>query len=313
MGWGAGARALGMGRAFVAVSDDASAGYWNPAGLAKLQHTHVTGLHALLWEGATYSFVGVAFPTLTHGTFGFNGTLLRVGDIERRNAVNDVVPGMFESVKSAFAVSYGLSCSGQWQMGVTVKHIGRWLDGGHSGFVSADGGVLVAPLSWVTAGLSVKNLSAVRYNTLDDLPMSVQAGLAVKGWDDAVLVTAALDQSGRWNAGAEVQVASPLLFRLGAGAWETTAGLGIHWEDVVLDYSGGLHRELGFSHRFSVSWRLGESLALTREALAKQTFDRAFEAFERGDHPAAEQFLNDVLALDPDHRSASYLLNKVKR
>ena len=31
---GVGARALGMGGAFVGLADDASAGYWNPAGLA---------------------------------------------------------------------------------------------------------------------------------------------------------------------------------------------------------------------------------------------------------------------------------------
>jgi len=31
---GVGTRADGMGGAFVAVADDASAGYWNPAGIA---------------------------------------------------------------------------------------------------------------------------------------------------------------------------------------------------------------------------------------------------------------------------------------
>ena len=34
---GIGARALGMGGAFVSVADDASAAYWNPAGLVQLE------------------------------------------------------------------------------------------------------------------------------------------------------------------------------------------------------------------------------------------------------------------------------------
>ena len=34
---GGGARALGMGGAFVTIADDATAGYWNPAGLALLK------------------------------------------------------------------------------------------------------------------------------------------------------------------------------------------------------------------------------------------------------------------------------------
>src|ERR1700687_118089 len=36
MAYGAGARSLAMGAAFVGVADDASAGYWNPAGLSQI-------------------------------------------------------------------------------------------------------------------------------------------------------------------------------------------------------------------------------------------------------------------------------------
>ena len=40
---GVGARALGMGGAFVAISNDVTAGYWNPAALAhiKIGRAHV--------------------------------------------------------------------------------------------------------------------------------------------------------------------------------------------------------------------------------------------------------------------------------
>ncbi|MCH9007654.1 hypothetical protein IIA29_06555, partial [candidate division KSB1 bacterium] len=34
--WGIGAKALGIGRAFTSIADDASALYWNPAGMASL-------------------------------------------------------------------------------------------------------------------------------------------------------------------------------------------------------------------------------------------------------------------------------------
>ncbi len=39
---GAGARAIGMGGAFVSIADDATAVYWNPAGLAQLKKPEVT-------------------------------------------------------------------------------------------------------------------------------------------------------------------------------------------------------------------------------------------------------------------------------
>ena len=37
---GVGARALGMGSVFVSIADDATATYWNPAGLAKITKKH---------------------------------------------------------------------------------------------------------------------------------------------------------------------------------------------------------------------------------------------------------------------------------
>lgn len=45
---GIGAAALGMGGAFVAVANDLSAIYWNPAGLSQLKGLHVQADYALL-------------------------------------------------------------------------------------------------------------------------------------------------------------------------------------------------------------------------------------------------------------------------
>src|SRR5262245_19441889 len=59
LGGGAGARALGMGNAYTAVADDASAIYWNPAGLASMHHDEVQLSHEFRFGNLVdYSFVG---------------------------------------------------------------------------------------------------------------------------------------------------------------------------------------------------------------------------------------------------------------
>ncbi|MFQ5602807.1 MAG: hypothetical protein ACE5HS_06020 [bacterium] len=62
--WGVGAKALGMGRAFTSISDDASALYWNPAGLSAL--SRIGGsfmfMHIPLQEGASFNYLAGAVP-----------------------------------------------------------------------------------------------------------------------------------------------------------------------------------------------------------------------------------------------------------
>jgi len=65
---GAGARALGMGGAFVALADDASAVYWNPAGIASIDKIEVEAMHAEQFGNLiNYDFVATAFPISNPG------------------------------------------------------------------------------------------------------------------------------------------------------------------------------------------------------------------------------------------------------
>ena len=64
--YGAGARAMGMGGAFVAIADDASAVYYNPAGISQLERAQFSGLHVTLWEGVNYDVINFVIPTLDY-------------------------------------------------------------------------------------------------------------------------------------------------------------------------------------------------------------------------------------------------------
>ena len=53
---GSGARAMGMGGAFIAIADDATAASWNPAGLIQLERPELSIVGAYLNRREGFSF-----------------------------------------------------------------------------------------------------------------------------------------------------------------------------------------------------------------------------------------------------------------
>src|SRR5438445_6968526 len=78
-----GARAVGMGGAFVAVADDASSLYWNPAGIARLSQSEAIFHHANWIADMNFNFGGVAVPIEGLGTVGISFTSLTMDEMER--------------------------------------------------------------------------------------------------------------------------------------------------------------------------------------------------------------------------------------
>jgi hypothetical protein len=72
---GVGARAMGMGSAYVAVADDPTALHWNPAGLAASgEAIQITAMHNEWIEDFRQEFAAVAFPILGgSGATAFSG------------------------------------------------------------------------------------------------------------------------------------------------------------------------------------------------------------------------------------------------
>jgi hypothetical protein len=81
-----GAVATGLGGAFTAFSDDMSAIYYNPAGLANIRNFNLFGWQHSNWllgliPDAYYEFGSLVYPTL-RGTIGLSLTYLTIGEVE---------------------------------------------------------------------------------------------------------------------------------------------------------------------------------------------------------------------------------------
>ncbi len=122
---GAGARGLGMGGAQVASAKDATAGYWNPAGLTGIKEYPNVGLmHAEYFDGiAKYDYLSAAMPIQDNKrALGFSILRFAVDDIP--NTLYLVEPDgrvNYENIQTFSTADYALLLSFAQKLKETEK------------------------------------------------------------------------------------------------------------------------------------------------------------------------------------------------
>jgi long-subunit fatty acid transport protein len=120
---GVSARADGMGGAFISVADDASALYYNPAGLVQIPGREAVFTLVNYPADITYLFAGTTFPLSFGGVLGFAFYGLSAGDIPKTTYEYPLgVDGWTFGAKDyAFGVSYSRYLTDRFSLGITVK------------------------------------------------------------------------------------------------------------------------------------------------------------------------------------------------
>ncbi len=80
---GIGARATGMGEASVAVADDVSSIYWNPAGLMQIRGSQLSAMHTEWLDDIRYEWLGFAQPLAPWLTVAADVAYIHMGSIPR--------------------------------------------------------------------------------------------------------------------------------------------------------------------------------------------------------------------------------------
>jgi len=122
-----GARAAGMGEAFVAIADDATATYWNPAGLAFQSQKQVSLMHAnwlqTLAPDLFYDYASYVQPLEGLGTLGIAVTYLNLGEQLITGEDSPDILGQFNSNEFSVAASFGGQLSTNSAIGISLKFI----------------------------------------------------------------------------------------------------------------------------------------------------------------------------------------------
>jgi hypothetical protein len=119
-----GARACGLGQSFIGIADDATAMYWNPAGLAYMNGRNVALMHSqLIPELANdvyYEYFGYTQEVAGLGMMGVSFTFLTYGKWQAMGESGE--PGdFFSSYEFAIGATYAALLSENISAGVSLK------------------------------------------------------------------------------------------------------------------------------------------------------------------------------------------------
>ncbi|MBT8379848.1 MAG: PorV/PorQ family protein [Ignavibacteria bacterium] len=126
---GVGGRAAALGEAFVAIADDASALYWNPAGLAQFKKNEVIFSHNNWVVDINHDFLGVVYHLDSDNTLGASLTALTMDDMAVTTEYAPFGTGEYFSFTDiAISLSYARKMTEQFSFGGTVKYVEETLD-----------------------------------------------------------------------------------------------------------------------------------------------------------------------------------------
>lgn len=271
---GAGARAAGMGEAYSAVCADAGAVYWNPGALSALRGVSGTFTHAGLFGALTYDYLGYAQSLKNIGTVALGIQYLSAGRIPETDSGGFETGNNMTPVQLAVSAAYSRKIGG-FGIGAAAKYIRSRLAGSASA-LAADAGILSPGLinDKLRLAFVVQNAGGgLKYGQrADPLPLNFKLGGAFSFSDKLIL---GLDVNFPRDNGLYAGAGAEYLFRYSAvsfagrlgyntrtpgdidGMAGVSAGLGIMFRNLALDYAFIPFGSLGSAHRISLNFNFG--------------------------------------------------------
>ena len=188
------ARSAALGRAYVAIADDANATYYNPAALVDneqkdMSFTMYKPIPALASD-VFFAYGTYAQPVRQVGNLGFSLSYVSLGKQVRTSETGTEL-GDFTSFDLAVGVSYGMKVMKKLSTGVTLKFIHEHLSdagAGHEGgkgtgtTFAGDVGLMYRPTNRFTAALALRNMGPnitfIDQRQSDPLPQHLVVGFA---------------------------------------------------------------------------------------------------------------------------------------
>lgn len=272
---GIGARASGMGGAFVGIADDATSIYWNTAGLAQLNQQEIVFVHQNWYQDVNFEYLGYSLPVAPKHTLGLSITYLNLGDFQGYDASDNPTSG-FSAYGMVFGLAYSYKVFPSVSLGAGLKGIQEKLENESASGLALDFGFIYRRGKF-SLGAAYTNLgTSMKFiQEKEPLPGKFTLGFGYKLLQDQVSlawdVDFPRDDKPILKQGIEYGYKESAFLRLGY-EYKTSAqnlegtglslGGGFKFSNWEVDYNYSPNQVLGGSHRISLSYRFGTKRSL---------------------------------------------------
>lgn len=266
---GLGARPAGMGGAYTAVANDSMAMFWNPAGLATLGSAQSVGLmrttafetnYLLAYWTGQYGDMNVGVGYVSAGV----DDILHVGqsqyltDLHRYSGPD----GTFSYSNSNWIFSGAKRLSDSLAVGGNLRMVSQTLYGASATGFGVDMGGLYTISDQTTVGLVINNLISPTYKWgtgTDHGPTTIKLGVSQLLLENKLRVGLDLGfaEYSSTGFGMEYSVLPNAAIRTGISNGRLTAGLGVSFENILIDYSWSASdmSEIDSVSQFQIAYR----------------------------------------------------------
>ena len=262
---GFGARALGMGGAFVAVADDATGGFFNPAGLVQITKRTFGAFYRKMTLDRRLSYVVYNQPVRDEATIALAWINAGVANVMGRDGDGNPT-GEISNYQNAVQMLFGRKIIEQFSVGLTIEYIQFNLANISAYGVGFGVSAMGRPTPELRLGVAVENLG-MKYswasgdywtrhdpNLLgtsveEDFPFNVRMGASYLFWEDKILFSSEIEknekQKEKIHLGVEGWALENVAGRIGYDRGSLTFGLG--WRQDIQSAT------LGFDYAFVAS------------------------------------------------------------
>ena len=190
---GVGSKATGMGGAFTSIADDATAMYWNPAGLSFNKTKEVYLNHANWIADISFDYFGFTIPVNNKTTLGFNITSVTMDEMEVTRYGNENTGETFKAADYAIGSTYAINLTDRFSVGLNAKYIQQTIANSHAkGFALDFGTLFITPFGF-NLGTSISNFGSKLMMTGDDLLIGADVDENINGNNESVTGTLSTD------------------------------------------------------------------------------------------------------------------------